>query len=200
MRFEGVLTSWNDERGFGYIESTQGGEPIFVHASAWPRSSGRPTLNQVVTFRIETGPKGKRAREVQIQLPRRPTTRKIRGDRGQWGTASLFAIPAFLVVFGAVAVLWRVPIWAPALYIAMSVATYLAYAEDKSAADRGAWRTPESTLHALSLAGGWPGALIAQQLRRHKTTKRAFRQVFWGTVVVNVVGFLALAVLLLARR
>jgi hypothetical protein len=36
MRFEGTLTFWDDERGFGRIESTQGGEPIFVHVSARP--------------------------------------------------------------------------------------------------------------------------------------------------------------------
>jgi cold shock CspA family protein len=74
MRFEGTLTSWNDERGFGRIESTQGGEPIFVHVSAWPRGAGRPQLNEAVSFEIELGPKGKRARNVQI--------RQVR--RGQW--------------------------------------------------------------------------------------------------------------------
>jgi len=37
---------------------------------------------------------------------------------------------------------------------------------DKSAAQRNAWRTPEGTLHMLSLVGGWPGAMIAQQILR----------------------------------
>ena len=57
---------------------------------------------------------------------------------------------------------------------------------------RGAWRTPESTLHFLALAGGWPGALLAQQFLRHKSTKVEFRSVFWGTVIMNVAAFLAL--------
>jgi len=64
------------------------------------------------------------------------------------------------------------------------------YAIDKSAARKGAWRTQESTLHLLSLAGGWPGALIAQQKLRHKTRKPSFRVVFWITVVLNCGAFL----------
>ena len=57
---------------------------------------------------------------------------------------------------------------------------------DKSAARSGGWRTQESTLHGLSLIGGWPGALIAQQVLRHKSRKEEFRFVFWLTVVINV--------------
>jgi uncharacterized membrane protein YsdA (DUF1294 family) len=47
----------------------------------------------------------------------------------------------------------------------------------------------ESTLHTLSLVGGWPGALVAQQVLRHKSNKATFRTAFWGTVVANVAGF-----------
>jgi uncharacterized membrane protein YsdA (DUF1294 family) len=54
-----------------------------------------------------------------------------------------------------------------------------------SVGQKGAWRTPESTLHALSLADDWPGALIAQQTLRHKSRKESFRAVFWMTVVLN---------------
>ena len=64
--------------------------------------------------------------------------------------------------------------------------TFIAYAFDKSKAQQGAWRTAESTLHMLALIGGWPGAAIAQQRLRHKSQKRAFRNMFWFTVVINV--------------
>jgi uncharacterized membrane protein YsdA (DUF1294 family)/cold shock CspA family protein len=193
MRLEGILTSWNDERGFGRIESSQGGEPVFVHVSAWPRGSGRPQLNQSVTFEVELGPKGKRARNVQLQHVRRSARRTGRANPAQWGTATLFTIPAFLVVYVVVAVLWKLPHWVAGLYLVLSAATLIAYAGDKSAAASGSWRTPESTLHALALAGGWPGALLAQQFLRHKSTKQEFRQVFWATVLLNVVGFVVLA-------
>ena len=70
-------------------------------------------------------------------------------------------------------------------YLGCSIVTFIAYAFDKSKAKRGAWRTPESTLHVFALIGGWPGAAIAQQTLRHKSQKRDFRIVFWLTVIVN---------------
>lgn len=72
-----------------------------------------------------------------------------------------------------------------AIYAVTSVAAFVAYGIDKSAARRKLRRTPESTLHALGLAGGWPGALAAQSLFRHKTSKPSFQAVFRATAVVN---------------
>jgi uncharacterized membrane protein YsdA (DUF1294 family) len=76
-----------------------------------------------------------------------------------------------------------------AIYVGVSIVTFLAYAQDKSAAQQRARRTPEGTLHLLAFAGGWPGALLAQQLLRHKSKKPEFRTVFWATVMLNVAGF-----------
>jgi uncharacterized membrane protein YsdA (DUF1294 family) len=105
---------------------------------------------------------------------------------------TLLALAAFLVLYGVVGVVWKTPLWVAALYATASTITFISYAIDKSAATKGNWRTPESTLHLLALAGGWPGALCAQQLLRHKSSKAEFRSVFWATVVVNVLGFVLL--------
>jgi len=77
----------------------------------------------------------------------------------------------------------------PVYYLALSVATFIVYAIDKWAARNHRWRTSERTLHLLALIGGWPGALIAQQVFRHKSRKEAFRVVFWATVVLNCAAF-----------
>jgi uncharacterized membrane protein YsdA (DUF1294 family) len=74
------------------------------------------------------------------------------------------------------------------VYVVLSVVTFVAYGLDKSAAEKGRWRTPERTLHLLSLAGGWPGALAAQGVFRHKTRKQPFRTIFWATVMANGVA------------
>lgn len=81
-------------------------------------------------------------------------------------------------------------------YVVMSAVTYALYGLDKSAARRGSRRTPESTLHLLALAGGWPGALLAQRRFRHKTRKQPFRAIFWATVVANLLVLSLIIVLL----
>ncbi|WP_342114989.1 DUF1294 domain-containing protein [Pseudoduganella sp. OTU4001] len=79
-----------------------------------------------------------------------------------------------------------------ALYAVASVVCFIAYALDKSAARNGRHRTPERTLLLLGLAGGWPGALAAQQLLRHKSSKTSFLAKFWLTVVLNMAALVAL--------
>ncbi len=78
--------------------------------------------------------------------------------------------------------------------VVASVVAFVLYGLDKAAAQRGARRVPEKTLHLWGLFGGWPGALLAQQLFRHKTRKVSFQVVFWLTVVLNcaAIGLVAL--------
>jgi uncharacterized membrane protein YsdA (DUF1294 family) len=79
------------------------------------------------------------------------------------------------------------PLKVLAYYAVLSAVLFALYSWDKRTAQRRSWRIPESTLHLLSLLGGWPGALLGQQVFRHKTRKQPFRTVFWGTVGVNCV-------------
>ena len=79
----------------------------------------------------------------------------------------------------------RLPTFVFAIYGLFSLLAFVAYGADKAAARRGRRRTPEATLHVISVLGGWPGALVAQRVFHHKTVKRSFRAVFWVTVIVN---------------
>lgn len=75
MRIHGTLTRWNDERGFGFITPAQRNDEIFVHISAFPRHGGRPRLNEVISFEVQTDAKGK-PRAVRVMRPgRRRRTR-----------------------------------------------------------------------------------------------------------------------------
>lgn len=67
-----------------------------------------------------------------------------------------------------------------------SAVSFIAMWRDKRAAERGRWRTPESTLHLLELAGGWPGSFAAQRLLRHKNRKVGYQVIFWACVVIDV--------------
>lgn len=94
-------------------------------------------------------------------------------------SAGFLLLVAGLAVSGKLAygVLW--------LYLIASTTAFITYAWDKSAARNGNWRTRESTLHLMALAGGWPGAWAAQRLLRHKSSKQSFLLVFWLTVCLN---------------
>lgn len=74
-------------------------------------------------------------------------------------------------------------------YLVIGVVTFFVYSKDKRAAINGNWRVPEKTLHIFSVAGGWLGALIAQDKLRHKTQKQPFRSIYWLTMVINVAAF-----------
>jgi len=73
-----------------------------------------------------------------------------------------------------------------AALVALNGVTVLAYALDKRAARRGTRRVSERTLLTLGLAGGWPGAILAQRRLRHKTRKKSFRSSFRLTVALNL--------------
>ncbi|WP_068875995.1 MULTISPECIES: DUF1294 domain-containing protein [unclassified Phenylobacterium] len=80
--------------------------------------------------------------------------------------------------------------------IAINTATFAAFALDKRAAERRARRLPERRLLTLAALGGSPGALIGQQVLRHKTRKEPFRTTLWAIVGVQAAALAALAYLL----
>ena len=87
---------------------------------------------------------------------------------------------------------FQLSLWWFAPYCAVSVVAFVAFYVDKKAAIKHQRRVPESTLYIMSLLGGWPGALLAQCVFRHKTKKRSFRRAFWLIVVLNALILSAL--------
>ena len=107
-----------------------------------------------------------------------------------WGLATAALMPLWGCAAArtpsvAVAQQWQQAIGLIGLYAAASVVAFLAYGHDKSAAARNAWRVQERTLHLFALLGGWPGALAAKRLFRHKSSKASFQTTYWITVVLN---------------
>lgn len=190
MRIDGNLKTWHDDRGFGFIAPAQGGQEIFVHIKAFPSGSGRPVVGQALTFEVETGPNGKkRAHSVKYPVRLRVKAPPRGETPAPWTLPRLVAIPAFVAIYVVISARWGVRPLVLLLYLGLSLFAFVAYAFDKSAARHGRRRTPESSLHLLGLAGGWPGALVAQQLLRHKSSKTRFIVVFWATVLLNVAAF-----------
>jgi uncharacterized membrane protein YsdA (DUF1294 family) len=92
---------------------------------------------------------------------------------------------------GGLSVLWLVgpvPLLVLIIYVVMSLVAFAAYAADKAQAGLGKGRVPERVLHLIELAGGWPGALVAQRQFRHKTRKARFQLIFWLIVLIHLVA------------
>lgn len=188
-RYQGTITSWKDEQGFGFISPNGGGPSVFVHIKSFGNRGARPALNDIVTYELGVNDKGQpRAGNVAFVGDRAERHTPARAGSGQ-----LLVAAGFLALLGIAIMAGIFPGLVLGIYLGVSALTYLVYAADKSAARNERRRTPEDTLHLLALAGGWPGAMLAQQRLRHKSTKASFRRVFWCTVVINcaVVGWLA---------
>ncbi|MDG3085962.1 DUF1294 domain-containing protein [Vibrio hannami] len=175
---KGQIVEWNDKKGYGFISALNGELIAFIHVSSVKNINRRPKLNDAVTFDIVETEKGRfNAENVEIL------------GLGGFPMNVLFATTFLVFASGSVLVLDGEVILIP-LYLALSLLTYLMYAWDKQAALDGKRRTPENTLHILSLIGGWPGALLAQFLLRHKSRKQPFKFVLWVTIVMNICMFI----------
>jgi len=85
-----------------------------------------------------------------------------------------------------------------ARHVLVTIATFALLAREKAAGRDGPWRTRESTRHALSRFGGWPGVWLVQRMLRHRTGKGAFKLVFRLPVAVSVSALVSMTVLYLA--
>ena len=181
MRTKGKITHWNEEKGYDFITPSTGAKQVFVNISAFRNRSEPPTIDQLVEFALSTDKQGRPCAVRVTRAGERLPGEIKRNDR------YLYVVDAglFLLLVAASVAVGRLPPEILLLYMGASLVTYFMYFWDKSAARTGAWRTQEITLHLLSLLGGWPGALIAQQTLRHKSRKASFRAVFWMTLVMN---------------
>ncbi|ROR91109.1 DUF1294 domain-containing protein [Nocardioides aurantiacus] len=182
-RRQGVLAEWNDDRGFGFIEPAAGGSRVFAHVSVFPRGR-RPVTGCEVTY-AELRDERNRARASEVRYLGAESARRV--GFSKLPLAIAIALLFFILLVGLL-MLDALPVTLLAAYGLFSGVALLMYGADKTAAEQGRWRTPESTLHTIALIGGWPGALVARMVFRHKTTKQPFRTIFWFTVVANCVA------------
>lgn len=182
-RLAGRITGWDDERGFGFVAPNGGGERSFVHISDFQPGSRRPVDGDLVSYVSGKDARGRmKARVIRHADP------KVKSRRPSARFPGVVVGICALMATAAAAAFGVIPTLLSAVYVTLSGMSYFMYWRDKRAAMRDGQRVPENTLHVSDLLGGWPGALMAQQMFRHKTTKASFRVVFWMTVVLNLAG------------
>lgn len=209
MQKQGTIVRWDAARAFGFIRSPQTSADVFFHIRDF-RGAAPPKEGLAVTYEeIHVGGKGPRAMAVQPasaagasgasrgDARNRPARRSQarREPAASPASASLFLLLAagWFVLLGWGLWTRQLPPWWWTLgaVLAVNLLSFWAYAADKNAARHGRWRIPENNLHLLGLLGGWPGAWLAQQAMRHKSSKREFRAVYWLTVAAHCAGLAA---------
>jgi uncharacterized membrane protein YsdA (DUF1294 family)/cold shock CspA family protein len=218
MHTQGRIRRWDADKGFGFIQGARSSN-VFFHIRDY-RGSTPPVEGMRVAYEeIQVGGKGPRAMDVRPQgataaappFASAPAPRPIRSERPaaparqrpraaarERNDGAAGASLAMALMLGWLALLawgaWaqRLPVWLLGAMAALNLVTFLSYALDKSAAQRGGWRTSEKQLHLLALLGGWPAAWWAQQWLRHKSRKQEFRTVYWATVLLHCAGLATL--------
>ena len=182
MRFQGKITNWQDDKGFGFVEPNGGGNRAFVHIKSFSERSRRPNDSDIIVYQQIQAKDGRFkatkvnfVRDIKKNNTYKKPTRKL-------GSIITIIFCSLLIVLTATG---KLAIQITSIYLVTSLISFLAYAIDKSAAQNNRWRTKESTLHILSLFGGWPGAFYAQNKLRHKSNKDKFKTIFWLTAIIN---------------
>lgn len=186
VRRKGTIKNWNADKGFGFISPSSGGKDVFLHITSLQQRSRSPETGGTVVYTLSKD-KQNRLCAVDATFEGEKLKRKTKQLRGVF---SLVIATLFLLVISALVFIDKLPVPVLWLYLAVSVITLFFYWKDKSAARNDEWRTPERMLHFLALIGGWPGALIAQAVLRHKSSKTPFRIVFFITVFLNTTALL----------
>ncbi|WP_286237847.1 DUF1294 domain-containing protein [Neptuniibacter halophilus] len=186
MKHQGKIANWNDAKGYGFVEPHGGGTRSFVHIKAFRSSGRRPVDGDIIVYESVRGSDGRHtAKNIRYASDRLKTAKSKPRTSNRPGLLFTALFCSALLISS---LLGQIPGIILSIYFAASLIAFLAYALDKSAAQKGQWRTQESTLHLFSLLGGWPGAYLARQTLRHKSSKREFIFTFWITVILNLAG------------
>lgn len=165
---EARVSEWAPNSSFGYLG--QGRNRIFLHRRDFVRWEGPPSVGDRILYIPGTDGAGRRcaiqAECVRI-LPRINLGPSLL-------LVLLLIVPLTAAwVYGLTSLPWL------AFFAVINLITWRCYAIDKRRAQAGAWRIPESTLHLLELAAGWPAALLAQRWLRHKCAKKSYQTTYW---------------------
>jgi len=210
IRKKGKIIKWNDQKGFGFILPHDSEKNIFVHIKSFSDKSTRAAEGQNVTYTVEQNNDGRNSaikvsRSTDNIVRNRASSNRNKNNNAQYKRVNInntqsdlksahsisplyiIIIFSFLVFLLHFFIEGKLPLLVIGIYIMMGILTYYIYSEDKDMAINNERRISEQRLLALSLFGGWLGALIAQQKFRHKTKKISFQMSFWTTVFFNII-------------
>lgn len=196
---KGKLISWKDDRGFGFIQPSDGGSEVFIHITGFKDVNFRPQVGDFISYQVTNDKNGKvRAYNALIEgviskhthdFSSATTSKSLRAKSVVISPSLVLKtfVLSLLPGYGSIHLALRSGNLIPVIiYPVMSLVTFALYADDKSRAKQGKWRVPEKNLHLCELMGGWLGAFVAQQQLRHKSSKVAYQVVFWVIAILHI--------------
>lgn len=192
MREQGRLVEWFDDKGYGFIQPNEPHKGrVFLHIKDFARPGPRPIVGCALEYQIILDGQGRhRAQQVSYlkaaQVRKNPRQQPTQPQHRTSLRPIQLLIAAYFILLGLATLVGLASGLLLLFILLMNAASYWSYAQDKEAAQTGARRVPEQTLHILSFLGGWPAAWLAQQKLRHKTQKQPFRKVYWFTILLNI--------------
>ena len=172
-KYTARLIEWHADKGFGWLQF--GDKRLFLHRRDFTRLHHAPRAGEKICFNWGLDAKCRACAKNAVQV------REV----APLSLPGLCVLGALLVlpVYALLQMGWE--IWQLAAYGgAVSLITYAVYRSDKRKARMEAWRIPEMCLHLLELAGGWPGAWVAQRRLRHKCSKGFYQFEFWLIICI----------------
>ena len=100
---KGVLKTWKDDRGFGFIKPDDGSDDIFIHISALKGSERRPYRGEIIFYQIEHTDDGKsKAVNARIESVGASAQQKVesKDNKGFWIAAAILVVVGIAVYFG----------------------------------------------------------------------------------------------------
>ncbi|WP_375497549.1 DUF1294 domain-containing protein [uncultured Nostoc sp.] len=198
---KGQLTTWKDDKGFGFIRSSDGNQDVFLHITALKQTNHRPQVGDVICYQLTVDKNGrvhacnafiegivsKPILRISLSAIEKATFKPTAKSSLIFEVLLLSLLPALGAIHFALTTFNPIPL---ILYPVMSFITFAQYADDKYRAKQGRWRISEKRLHLCEFMGGWLGAFIAQRTLRHKSSKVSYQVVFWVIVAIHIVFWL----------
>jgi uncharacterized membrane protein YsdA (DUF1294 family)/cold shock CspA family protein len=195
---KGQLTTWKDDKGFGFIKPDDSEQEVFLHISELKDSTRRPQLGDTIYYYAVTEDGKTHACNAFILGARSKSNSISSSYRAKSNGVSTFPFPVLEVLLlsivpllGSLHFAWKIANLLPLIpYPVMSLLTFVLYKNDKFRAKQGKWRISENTLHLSELAGGWLGGFIAQRRLHHKSSKKSYQSEFWVIVMLHQIIWL----------
>lgn len=201
---KGTLTTWKDDRGFGFIKPSGSSQEVFIHITAFKDLNRRPQVGDFICYQLTFDKEGKvRACNASIaEITSQPIHQssfsakpmKLR-FKPRLQSSSLVLETLLLSIIpglGSIHFLLNTDNPIPLiLYPVMSLITFALYADDKSRAKQKRWRVSEKTLHLCEFMGGWLGAFVAQRILHHKSNKVSYQREFWIIPIIHIIFWLS---------